>query len=84
MLLQLIGTLQCQINLNSLFLHEFHEDLIHVLLNILEKDGKAIIFAPERGETRKMFLSKVKDIFSVSWVEGEADAFVLSKVNKSP
>jgi hypothetical protein len=47
----------------------------------LKGDGKAIFFAPERGDTRKVFLDRIQKRFSVIWLESEKDAFILSPIN---
>jgi hypothetical protein len=49
----------------SLFLHEFHDDLLHTLHVLLKADGLALLLAPKRGGTAEKFLQKAGEVFLV-------------------
>jgi hypothetical protein len=44
----------------SLFLHEYHEDLLHTLHELLRPGGQALIIAPRRGRTLETFVERAK------------------------
>jgi hypothetical protein len=44
----------------SLFLHEYHEDLLHTLRELLRPGGQALIIAPRRGRTLETFVERAK------------------------
>jgi hypothetical protein len=45
----------------SLFLHEYHEDLLHTLGQLLREGGEALIVAPRRARTLQDFVEKAKE-----------------------
>jgi SAM-dependent methyltransferase len=45
---------------NSLFLHEYHDDLLHTLRELLRPGGEAVIIAPRRGRTLAAFVERAK------------------------
>jgi hypothetical protein len=44
----------------SLFLHEYHDDLLHTLRELLRPGGEALIIAPRRGRTLAAFVERAK------------------------
>ncbi|ELR15726.1 CDNA: fis, clone, putative [Acanthamoeba castellanii str. Neff] len=60
-----------------LFLHEYHDDLLHILRELLRPGGEALIIAPRRGRTLAAFVERAKQDTVV--VDEEYDRLVWSR-----
>lgn len=67
---------------DCLFLHEYHDDLLHILRELLRPGGEALIIAPRRGRTLAAFVERAKQDTVVEWrvqVDEEYDRLVWSR-----
>lgn len=57
------------ISADCLFFTECHSGLLHVMETLLKDNGSAIIMAPQRKDTLKLFCSKARSQFRVAEIE---------------